>query len=218
MTKILIAFYLTIFFCSCNNQTSVIKPNNKNVSQTKDITSHAGLHGTWVRHNQKGFTLIEIKDTSNILYYEFFDREADLHKPTNDRFWYYKSKAKMGYWDSNNAAIWISTDKFRFDYKVKGDTLIEFDKMGDQGTFMKVYTDEEKAFREFNKTNLKGIITDLTKVEPSEFFVLNNLNRQLSFSSLPNIDKKLFSDLAKVGDSIIKLAYEDTLILYKKRH
>lgn len=143
MTKVLIAFYLIVFLVACNNQASVIKEDNKIVSETNNATNYKGLHGTWVRHNRSGFTLIEIKDTSNVLYYQLADRKVDIDTITTDRYWYYKSKGTIGYRDS--LTIWISTDKFRFDYKIKGDTLMEFDKMGDQGTFIKVYTDEEKA-------------------------------------------------------------------------
>ena len=216
MTKLFptICIFTLISF-GCNEAT-----NDKSVPSKKvvldDIAKYSGLRGTWVRHNNKGFTIIEIKDTSNVSYWQFADRKADIDTTTTDRFWYYKSKATMGYWDSST--IWISTDKFRFDYKLKADTLIEFDKMGDQGTFIKVYTDEEKAFKEFNAANLKGKITDMTKVEPSEFIVLDNVDWQYSFTSIANnvTNNKMFSDIAIVGDSIIKPPYSDTLTLYKK--
>ncbi len=143
MTKVLIIFYLIVFFAACNNQASEIKADNKIVSQTNNAANYTGLHGTWVRHNKNGFTLIEIKDTANVLYYQLTDRKVDIDTITTDRYWYYRSKGTIGYRDS--VTIWISTDKFRFDYKVKGDTLMEFDKTGDQGMFIKVYTDAEKA-------------------------------------------------------------------------
>jgi hypothetical protein len=205
--------FLIIIFCGCNQAS-----NNKGDTSKKgplDTPKYEGLQGKWIRHNKEGFTLIEIKDTSNILYYQFADRKAVIDTITNDRYWYYKSKATMGHWDSTT--IWISTDKFRFDYKIKGDTLIEFDKMGDQGRFIKVYTDEEKAFKEFNATSLKGKITYVNKVDPSEFFVLDNLNREYSFSSIANntSGNKIFSEIAAIGDSVVKPAYADTLMLYK---
>ena len=142
MTKLPIVLSIpTIVFCQCSNQETPNKATVTSTMQKSDMPKYKGLQGTWVRHNKAGFTLIEIKDLSNVLYYQFLDREVDLAKPTSDRYWYYKSKATMGYWDSS--AIWIATNKFRFDYKLKGDTLIEFDKMGDQGTFIKVTADED---------------------------------------------------------------------------
>jgi hypothetical protein len=215
MTKLLSTIcFLTTIFCSCN-QTSNNKGDTSKKVQTVDTSKYEGLQGTWARHNKEGFTLIEIKDTANVLYNQFIDRKAHIDTIKSDRYWYYKSKATMGYWDSTT--IWISTDKFRFDYKVKDDTLIEFDKMGDQGKFIKVYTDEEKAFKEFNAANLKGKITYVTKVDPSELFALDNLNWEYSFSSIANktSGNKIFSDIAAIGDSVIKLAYADTLTLYK---
>lgn len=127
-------------FCTCSNQTPKDNYNIGFTTQEHKVNEHFELIGTWVRYNRSGFTLIEIKDTSNVLYYQFIDRQIETDKPSNDRFWYYKSKATMGYW--NNSAIWIATDKFRFDYKLKGRILVEFDKMGDQGTFVEVRTDE----------------------------------------------------------------------------
>ncbi|MBC7747886.1 MAG: hypothetical protein H7Z76_04780 [Methylotenera sp.] len=217
MTKLLfILFIWTTVLCSCNNQATTDKDKVTVPIQKDATTKYKGLRSSWVRQNKAGFTLIEIYDTSNVFYYQFLDREIDLGKPTSDRYWYYKSKATMGYWDSS--AIWIATDKFRFDYKLKGDTLIEFDKMGNQGTFIKVQTDEEKAFKEFNASNLKGKITYVTKVDPSEFFVLDSVDWQYSFSSIAsnNSGNKTFSEIAAIGDSIIKPAYADTLELYKK--
>lgn len=217
MTKLLfIIFILATVFCSCRNETATDKEKSASIKSKGDSTKYNGLHGTWVRQNKAGFTLIEIKDTSNILYYQFLDREKDLGKPIPDRYWYYKSKATMGYWDSS--AIWISTDKFRFDYKLKGDTIIEFDKMGDQGTFIKVLTDEEKAFKDFNAANLQGKVTYVTKVDPSEFFVLDNVDWEYSFTSIVGgaSENKIFTDIAAVGDSIVKLPFSDTLTLYKR--
>lgn len=150
MTKLLLILTASIFaFSSCGSQSPQEKRNVASTGQKVDTSEYKGLHGTWVRHNKTGFTLIEIKDTSNILYYQFLDRETELGKPTSDRYWYYKSKATMGFWNSPDnpykadVDIWIATDQFRFDYKLKGDTLIEFDKMGNQGRFVKVYNDNK---------------------------------------------------------------------------
>ena len=122
-------------------------------------------------------------------------------------------------WVIGSSTIWISTDKFRFDYKLSGDTLIEFDKMGVQGKFIKVYTDEQKAYITFNAAIFKGEITYVNKVDPAEYFVLNNLDNEFSFTSIPNenSDNKQFTDLAAPGDSIIKTQFSDTLILIKKQ-
>ena len=51
----------------------------------------------------------------------------------------------MRYWYSS--AIWISTDKFRFDYKLKSDTLIEFDKLGDQEYSSKCIQAKKKSLK-----------------------------------------------------------------------
>ena len=148
MTKpLFVLTALLIVFCCCSNETRQEKKKFVSTNREVDTNKYKELRGTWVRHSKSGFTLIEIKDTSNVLYYEFLDREVDLGKPTRERYWYYKSKATMGYWNNPGQSykvdvdIWIDTDQFRFDYKITGDTLIEFDKMGDQGKFVKVFND-----------------------------------------------------------------------------
>jgi len=140
LTKIFCVFIIsTTVFCSCNQTT---KNQDKTTHfQKGDTIKYKGLHGTWARHNKAGFTLIEIIDTSKVLNHQFLDRDAELGVSNTDRYWYYKSAATLAYLDSST--ISIGTDKFRFDYKLKGDTLIEFDKMGDQGIFVKLKTDED---------------------------------------------------------------------------
>jgi hypothetical protein len=72
------------------------------------------------------------------------DRKADIDTITTDRYWYYKSTAKMGFWNhpgnryQADVDIWVETKKIRFDFRVNGDTLIERDKMGDQGKYIKI--------------------------------------------------------------------------------
>ena len=106
-----------------------------------DSTNNFELKGTWIRFDKYGFSVIEIKDSLNITYTLLEDRKAVIDTITSDRYWYYKSSAKMGY--RNSLKIWIRTDKFRFDYIIKGDTLIEYDKMGDQGKYVKMKEDVE---------------------------------------------------------------------------
>ncbi|MFT3823658.1 MAG: hypothetical protein QM731_07045 [Chitinophagaceae bacterium] len=216
MAKLLsIVLILTTTFYSCSDPMATDSNQVTSIPKTY-ITKYKGLHGTWVRQNKAGFTLIEIKDTLHVLYYQFLNREKDLGKAANDKYWYYKSEATMGYRDSST--IWISTDKFRFDYELKGDTLIESDKMGEQGIFVKVQTDEEKNFKDFNAANLKGKITYLTKVDSSEFFVLDNIDWEYSFTSIASntLNNKIFSDIAAIGDSIVKPSFSDTLTLFKR--
>jgi hypothetical protein len=141
-----IVFFLAICFLGCIDKPPSNKAGIANIP--KDTATYSGLHGTWIRLNKEGFTLIEIKDSSHVLYYQCIDRKAHNDSFTGDRYWYYNSTATMGYW--NNAAsvykatadIWISTGQFRFDYQLKGDTLIEIDKMGDQGKFIRVENDQ----------------------------------------------------------------------------
>ena len=133
-------FFVAITLNSCDFQKSSKSDPILNTQQI-DSTNNFELKGTWIRFDKYGFSLIEIKDSLNITYTELEDRKAAIDTIISDRYWYYKSSAKMGFW--NSLEIWIRTDKFRFDYKIKGDTLIEFDKMGDQGKYIKMTKDVE---------------------------------------------------------------------------
>ncbi|HYF04395.1 MAG TPA: hypothetical protein VEC36_13510 [Patescibacteria group bacterium] len=135
---------LAIVLNACNDSATDTKNTRLGNVQIANTIKYEGLQGTWVHHSKGGFTLIEIKDTSDVIYYQFADRKATIDTVTADRYWYYTSKARMGYWNNvnnpvkSNVDIWISTDRYRIDYQVKGDTLIEFDKMGEQERFIKV--------------------------------------------------------------------------------
>jgi hypothetical protein len=215
MTKRLPAAVALITIAFSCHQTIQDKTTPDAKIDESNKVKYSGLHGTWVRRIKGALTLIEIKDTSDVHYYEFADMSAGKGR-TNANPWYYISKGRIGYWDSKT--IWIGTDKFRFDYKLKGDSLIEFDKMGDQGIFIKLHTDQEKAFIKFNQTRLQGKITYLNKVDSSELFGLDNIYKEFSFTSIAGSasGNKSFSELAAIGDSIIKPAGADSLTLYKK--
>ena len=108
-----------------------------------DTAAYKGLRGTWVRYGKYGFTLIEITDMAHVLYHQVIDRREANDTTTHDRYWFYKSSAKMGYRGNDSTDIWILTDNFRFDYRIeKNGNLTEHDKMGDQGTFVKVQKSE----------------------------------------------------------------------------
>ncbi len=92
MTKHAIAFFcLTIINCGCNNQATENKTIAQKTAIVQDTTLFKDLYGTWLRQNKQGCTFIEIKDTSNVLYYQFIDRKADNDTITSDKYWYYKS-------------------------------------------------------------------------------------------------------------------------------
>ena len=65
---------------------------------------------------------------------------------------------------------------------------------------------------------IKGKITYVIKVDLSEFFSLDNVDWEYSFTSTASgaSNNKIFNDVAAIGDSIVKPSYSDTLTLYKK--
>jgi len=230
MTKLLLFLCcLTISFCCCKNHSTSNSFNPIQKAQTDDRLKYHDVIGTWVLHNKNGFSLLEIKDSLHVMYNSFIDRAAYFNKIVEDRYWYYSSPARIAYYKSTK--IGIKTDNYRFDYEVIGDTLIELEKTGYGGKFIKVYTDEEKAFKYFNSINLKGLVAFVSKENPKNIYVTkrdqssksrildpDNHDFEYPFTDLKNIfsDYDLLINLASTGDSILKPAYSDTLILFNK--
>ena len=104
----------------------------KTSAATPADTSHQKiLTGKWIHHFPKKDVIIEIKDTSHVFVYGLFDK----NKSTDTLF------STMG--SFSDTTIWIKIPTARFDYKVRGDSLIEFDKMGEQAVYIKVKPPEE---------------------------------------------------------------------------
>ncbi len=100
-------------------------------------TDTFSLTGIWIYQDSSSFEIIEIRDSSGVTFTSYLNRRKSVGELDKDFIHYfYKSKGKLGYFDSNT--IWISTDKYRFDYKIRGDTLNEFDKMGLQKSLTKI--------------------------------------------------------------------------------
>ena len=92
--------------------------------------------GTWVCHDQQGFKVIEITDSSDLKYTMMLDRKIYIDTITVDRYYFYKSAGNMSV--DANEIITLNTDRFVFNFKMSGDTLVEFDKTGPQSYYFKV--------------------------------------------------------------------------------
>ena len=179
------------------------------------------LRGAWVGKTKHGFTLLEIQDTAHVRYYHYRQPSPGEHQ----EYYYAASKATMGY--HNPTSIWVLTDDVRLDYIIDGEKLREYDKMGEQGVLNRVYTALQKAYREFNQSQLGGVITDVQDPlavvgasrsrDTTELLVLNNRDWQYSFTTIGNAAGNRFSELAAVGDSVIKPKFADTLVLRKQQ-
>lgn len=136
--NILSAMYcLTAILTGCDSASPSIA--NKAQQKQSEVQSYKGLRGTWAKYGKYGFTLIEILDSTHVTYHQVADQRELVDTISHNRYWYYKSAAKMGYWGKDSTSIWIRTDRFRFDYRVeKNGNLQEYDKMGSQGVFVKM--------------------------------------------------------------------------------
>jgi hypothetical protein len=107
-----------------------------NMCETINLDSFS-LRGTWIYHDAFCFELIQIQDTNNVIYRSFINRNKSIGELDKDlMIHYYQSQGKLGFIDSNK--LWIATDKYRFDYLIKGDTLEEYNKMGLQKRLVRV--------------------------------------------------------------------------------
>ena len=139
MKKInLIIILVLILVSSCNFKRS---ESENSISETANKSKEFLLKGNWIYHDSSQFELINIVDTDQVYFHCYIDIEKETGE-TGLKPWYYQSKAHLGFWDTNN--IWIKTNKFRFDYIINKDTLIEYDKMGIQKKLVKIVTDNHE--------------------------------------------------------------------------
>jgi hypothetical protein len=128
---------LSLFACNSPRETKTNQP-------CENSKKEFFLSGSWIYQDSAKFELIEIKDTNDVLFYAYTNRKKETG--IEDKDWFYKSKAKLIISKPENSMKWstpiqinsddqiisIKTDRYRIDYIVKKDTLIEFDKMGIQ--------------------------------------------------------------------------------------
>jgi hypothetical protein len=109
----------------------------KNICETLKQDSFS-LKGAWIYQDSACFEIIEISDTNDVMFTSYVNNKKSIGELDKDFFhYYYKSKGELGFFNSNT--IWISTDKYRFDYFIRGDTLEEFDKMGLQKKLVRIH-------------------------------------------------------------------------------
>ncbi|MCB2408752.1 hypothetical protein [Hymenobacter lucidus] len=206
---------------ACNSQPQEAATSAAAAAKAAPAAPYPYLRGTWVEKNKTGFTLLEIQDTAHVRYYSYGQQSSG----EDAEYYYAASKATMGYHDSTS--IWVLTDQFRFDYRIDGDELVEYDKMGTQAVLRRVYTEPQKAYREFNGSRLRGVITDVQnplvvegatrKRDTIERMVLNDRDWQYTFTTIPNATGQRVSELAALGDSVIKPKFSDTLVLRRQQ-
>ncbi|TGE23980.1 hypothetical protein E5K00_01835 [Hymenobacter aquaticus] len=207
----------SLLVSACNSQ-----PPGAAATKAGPDAPYPYLRGTWVEQTKTGFTLLEIQDTAHVRYH-FYGQQS----PGKDAEYYYAaSQATMGYHDHNSTSIWVLTDHVRLDYKIDGDQLREYDKMGEQAVLRRVYTGPQQDYREFDGSQLRGVITDVQnplvvegatrKRDTTERLVLNDRDRQYTFTTVPNATGRRITELAAVGDSVIKPKFSDTLVLRRQ--
>jgi hypothetical protein len=117
---------LTFLMHGCQTNSSSQSDQGKNNDTIVEASKNKNLTGKWIRYSPKRNTIIEVTDTAHVIIYGLNSR----NQSTDTLF------STMGFF--NDTTIWIKIPTARFDYRVKGDTLIEFDKMGVQAKYTKV--------------------------------------------------------------------------------
>jgi len=100
------------------------------------------LAGTWVGQRKDGFDLVKINLDSTGTYTLFADKKqlGGIAPDDTSRYFLYESPIKVKYELGTiyQTKVTIQTSRFRFDYDLEADTLIEIDKMGVQGKLVRV--------------------------------------------------------------------------------
>ncbi|GGG47594.1 hypothetical protein [Hymenobacter glacieicola] len=136
--------FQTVFFVAALCLLGACEPNPTSSPALTQLGETGGLQeleGTWIGHDKGGFTLVKIKADSTGTYTTFTDREKEIGASfPADRYFFYESAIKVTYEPTkyHQPKVSVHTNKFRFDYYLSGDTLIEYDKMGLQGTLVRM--------------------------------------------------------------------------------
>ncbi|RPD47668.1 hypothetical protein DNI29_09455 [Hymenobacter sediminis] len=138
MKSFQIAFSVAVL-CSL----SACQSNSTSPATSIHVAKSGGLkelEGTWVGHTESGFTLLKIDSNSTGTYTGYTDREKKTGKDVRiSRHWLYESPIRVKYVAlKQEPNVFIETQRFRFDYALRGDTLQEIDKMGLQGALIRV--------------------------------------------------------------------------------
>ena len=93
--------------------------------------------GNWLYFSDSGFLLIEIEEINKINLFEYIDREVDVgENDPNMKHYYYKSQGWIK--DHNEYGLSIQTDRYRYDFLFRNDTLILFDELGEGWKLIKL--------------------------------------------------------------------------------
>ena len=100
-------------------------------------------------HRSNDYSVIVFHSPTTATYF----RRCTSTGVGGDTWFYFDDKARWGHFpkdqwppQARNAQdfIWIKTTNVRFDYMVEGESLVEWDKMGKQGTWVRVENDSHR--------------------------------------------------------------------------
>jgi hypothetical protein len=133
-----VLFLFTITSCNEENSDTIKKPIQTSIKDTlltpKEIDTPLA---TWASHSLHAFQLLELRDSFNATIYYFIDGYTNPNRI--EAPYYFKAKAKVALWNSNQMTI--LTDKFKFYYDIWKDTLILRDEAGIQEKLIRVHND-----------------------------------------------------------------------------
>jgi hypothetical protein len=107
------------------------------LSSLNDTASLKKYCGNWLNFSKSGFILIDLNDIHNIMIYEYHKNEiksGETNTSINNLF--YKSKGFINSYHDNG--ISIQTDKYRYDYILRNDTLFLWTELGLEEGLIKI--------------------------------------------------------------------------------
>jgi hypothetical protein len=133
---ILFIFLLTISTGCFQNRNQKNETNNELTSEsTIQNDTLIMFQGIWIHHDKAGFTLLDLRNIRNIQFYYYSDNEIELNE-TDPKYkdFFYTSNGVIKYCGSNklfqSIQLSIQTDKYRFDYILRNDSLYLWEETG----------------------------------------------------------------------------------------
>jgi hypothetical protein len=133
---------MVIIISSCQSSVEKADTISNASTQKKAKGGLQRLAGTWVGQRKDGFDLVKIAPDSTGTYTHFTDRKqwGGITPDDTMRYFLYESPIRVKYEPNSpyQTKVAIHTSRFRFDYELVADTLIEIDKMGVQGKLVRI--------------------------------------------------------------------------------
>ena len=142
------ALLALVLFSGCQPDTEKVSTNSKSVVKKTAAGNLQRLAGTWISRSHNGFVLLRINPNSTGTFTWYNDpAKGPRSNYPSSHYSFGESPVKIRYRPQTgpiryvpNIEVQIWVNSARHDYELTGDTLSEIDKMGYQGSLIRLHS------------------------------------------------------------------------------